>query len=148
MKTTMIPVTRIAVFCCVVMLSSVAWSANDMKDGTFIDSYIGMVWLKNANCFGKLSWAEAKSKVASLASGQCGLTDGSKAGQWRLPTSSQQLAIMPSDIQGFSNPQQSWYWSGDTSSGNSNYAMVMSLGGGMTSELKTTLQNVVPVRSR
>jgi hypothetical protein len=55
MKTTMIPVTRIAVFCCVVMLSSVAWSANDMKDGTFIDSYIGMVWLKNANCFGKLS---------------------------------------------------------------------------------------------
>jgi len=44
----------------------------------------GLVWLKNANCFVEVSWYDSlNSKTPGLASGQCGLTDKSTAGQWR-----------------------------------------------------------------
>jgi hypothetical protein len=48
----------------------------------------GVVWLKDANCFGSQYWSGAKSTAASLDSDTdpCGLTDGSQAGDWRLPT--------------------------------------------------------------
>lgn len=58
----------------------------DNYDGTVTDINTGLVWLKNAWCTGSYSaWSQAMSFVAVLASGQCGLTDGSTAGQWRLP---------------------------------------------------------------
>ena len=38
------------------------------------------------NCFGKEDWASALSDANGLASGSCGLTDGSIAGDWRLPS--------------------------------------------------------------
>jgi hypothetical protein len=58
----------------------------DNANGTVTDTQSGLIWLKNANCFGQMSWTDAEAAVNSLQNGQCGLTDGSTAGQWRLPT--------------------------------------------------------------
>ena len=58
----------------------------DNRDGTVTDNRTGLVWLKNANCFGKQNWRQAMQSAANLADGQCGLRDGSSRGTWRLPT--------------------------------------------------------------
>ena len=58
----------------------------DMGDGTIRDNVSGLLWLKNANCFGTENWVTAMSSAATLASGECSLTDESEAGDWRLPT--------------------------------------------------------------
>ena len=69
--------------------NGVAWpnprfTIND--DGTVTDNLTGLIWLKNANCWGKVNWTTALSNAADLANGACGLTDGSAAGDWRLPS--------------------------------------------------------------
>jgi len=56
----------------------------DNSDGTITDTMTGFHWLKLANCISG-TWAEALTTVNSLASGQCGLSDDSSAGQWRMP---------------------------------------------------------------
>lgn len=58
----------------------------DMDDGTILDNDSGLIWLKDANCFGKKIWSDAMALAASLKDGQCGLNDGSAATDWRLPT--------------------------------------------------------------
>ena len=58
----------------------------DCGNGTIKDTETGLYWLKNANCFGINTWANANKDAAELAHGQCGLTDGSLPGDWRLPT--------------------------------------------------------------
>ena len=50
------------------------------------DTVTGLIWLANANCFGTENYPNAISMVGTLATGACGLTDGSFAGDWRLPT--------------------------------------------------------------
>jgi Protein of unknown function (DUF1566)/Thrombospondin type 3 repeat len=73
----------------------------DMGDGTIRDNDTGLIWLKNANCFGTMAWQEALDAAASLSSGECGLTDGSTAGDWRLPTKD--------ELQGIgTDPQTTW----------------------------------------
>ena len=69
--------------------SGVAWPNPrfvDNGDGTVTDMLTGLFWLKNANCFGTRYWTAALADASTLASGACGLTDGSVAGQWRLPS--------------------------------------------------------------
>lgn len=66
----------------------VAWPSprfTDNSNGTVTDNLTGLVWLKNANCFGGKSWNDALAAANNLATGACGLTDASAAGQWRLP---------------------------------------------------------------
>jgi len=58
----------------------------DNGDGTVTHTKTGLVWLKNANCFGELEWDAAMASAAALSDGQCGLTDGSVPGDWRLPS--------------------------------------------------------------
>jgi hypothetical protein len=64
----------------------------DNKDGTVTDNLTMLIWLKNTNCFGKLDWRGAALAVNGLKEGDCGpnpalvLSDGSSAGDWRLPT--------------------------------------------------------------
>ena len=65
----------------------------DCGNGTVQDTQTGLIWLKNANCLpaGGSDWATAIGRAAKLADGTadgtvCGLSDGSKAGMWRLPT--------------------------------------------------------------
>jgi len=57
----------------------------DNQDGTVTDHVTGFIWLKNAGCFNPANWDGALTDANTLASGVCGLSDGSTAGQWRLP---------------------------------------------------------------
>lgn len=60
----------------------------DRGNGTIYDSVTRLLWLKNATCFSPINctWNLAMDYSRNLASGQCGLSDGSRAGDWRLPT--------------------------------------------------------------
>ncbi|GLH73805.1 hypothetical protein GETHLI_23070 [Geothrix limicola] len=57
----------------------------DNQDGTVTDRLTGLIWLKNAGTFSPTTFPLALAEVGQLASGTNGLTDGSKAGDWRLP---------------------------------------------------------------
>jgi len=58
----------------------------DCGNGTVHDTVTNLIWLKNANCFGMKDYAAANNAAAGLGDGDCGLTDGSSPGDWRLPT--------------------------------------------------------------
>jgi hypothetical protein len=73
----------------------VAWPNprfTDNSNGTVTDNLTGLTWLKNANCFGTQTYASALTFSNSLydgwtgdgSGGDCGLSDSSTAGQWRL----------------------------------------------------------------
>jgi hypothetical protein len=100
----------------------VAWSASryvDGQDGTVTDSLTGLVWLKDAGCFAPAVWASALQDVNQLASGACGLTDGSTAGQWRLPNIVELESLVDASASNpavtagnpFSNVSSGIYWS-------------------------------------
>lgn len=57
----------------------------DNRDGSVTDNLTGLMWLKNANCLGFFSFSDALAATAELADPKCGLTDNSRAGDWRLP---------------------------------------------------------------
>jgi len=56
----------------------------DHHDGTLTDTMTGLVWLKQADCI-RGTWSDALTTIATLATGKCGLSDGSSTGQWRMP---------------------------------------------------------------
>ena len=64
----------------------------DKGDGTVADTVTGLVWLKQADCL-QSTWAEAIAAVQALSSGQCGLTDGSPAGSWRVPSRNEMQSL-------------------------------------------------------
>jgi len=71
----------------------------DCENGAVQDTQTGLIWLKNANCLPASDWAAANRRAAKLADGTadgtaCGLSDGSKAGMWRLPTVAEWQAIV------------------------------------------------------
>ncbi len=87
----------------------------DNGNGTVIDCRSGLTWLKNANCLdivngvdksgGSLTWYAAMDWAAGLGNGLCGLSDGSLAGDWRLPTKTEMMAMIASaKKQGFTMP--------------------------------------------
>jgi hypothetical protein len=81
----------------------VAWPNprfTDNEDGTVTDKMTGLIWLKNADCFGQRSWDSAISDCNGLSSGNCGLTDGSNAGDWRLPNRNELSSLLNSDFYG------------------------------------------------
>jgi len=67
---------------------------SDNGDGTVTDNRTGLIWIKNANCFGEQNLETAMQIAANLADGQCGLSDGSQKGDWRLPTKDEWVAMM------------------------------------------------------
>src|SRR6266542_1773020 len=69
----------------------------DRGDGSVTDNITGLIWLKNANCFSTQTWTQALGDANALANGQCGLTDGSAAGQWRLPNVRELLSLIDYD---------------------------------------------------
>ncbi len=64
----------------------------DNGNGTITDTMTGLVWLKLANCIHS-DWAAAVSQARALASGMCGLTDGSRTGDWRVPNRKEMLSL-------------------------------------------------------
>lgn len=63
-------------------------------NGTVTDTVTGLVWLFQASCFGSKTYEEAFELAAELASGQCGLQDGSRPGDWRLATEEEWEAMV------------------------------------------------------
>lgn len=75
----------------------IAWASprfSDHGDGTVTDNNTGLIWLKNADCFGNRLWADALNDCNNLADGSCGLSDGSTAGDWRLPSVNELLSLL------------------------------------------------------
>ena len=66
----------------------------DCGNGTVTDTATGLIWLKKVDCFPSSNWDDAKKAAAGLKNGDCELTDGSKAGDWRLPTDKEWEATM------------------------------------------------------
>ena len=130
----------VLVCCLMIMASGAAWCGNYEpipSNGTILDSNTGLFWLKNANCFGKQTWDQAMSSAASLKSGSCGLTDGSTAGKWRLPTIDE-LKARQKNQQGFNSVQSYYYWSGSTYSYDISNALEVGMNdGGVYNDVKT-----------
>jgi len=129
----------------------------DNSNGTVTDNLTGLIWLKNANCatVSPKTWANALTNCNSLASGVCGLTDGSTAGQWRLPNVKELQSLI--DFQNvnpalptghpFSNVQEGYYWSATTRAFAPFYAWVVHLSGGYVDRIgKPSSYSVWPVR--
>jgi hypothetical protein len=116
-------------------LSGVAWPGTrftDNLDGTVTDHLTGLVWLKDAGCSGPVHWSTALTVANQLASGTCGLTDGSIAGQWRMPNVNELESLVdvsqanPAIAAGhpFSGIATA-YWSSTTYTAGSSNAMVI-----------------------
>ena len=110
----------------------------DNGDGTVTDNLTGLIWLKNANCPNEVkSWGDAITFANSLydgwtgdgTGGDCDLSDGSVAGDWRLPNAKELLSlvdygisyvpgtpVLPSDHP-FARVQSAGYWSSTTFEG-------------------------------
>jgi len=130
---------------CLMMVATFAWALPGIPNGTVTDG--NLVWLQNANCFGDQTWNQAMLNAASLKSGSCGLTDGSKAGQWRLPTKDELVRRQQSQ-QGFNNIQGNVYWSSSTYEGTSFAYSVNMSNGKVGFDAKGHSFYVWPVRSR
>jgi hypothetical protein len=137
----------------------VAWPSprfTDNNNGTITDNLTGLVWLKNANCFGTRTWAQALNDANTLANNHCGLSDGSTAGQWRLPNVNELESLINDaqpksaswlNTQGFSNVQSDWYWSSTTNADDTDYAYFVGMSNGyMDYDDKDSTYYVWPVR--
>lgn len=65
----------------------------DCGNGTVTDTVNGLVWLKDASCFTTQDFPTANDQAAALSHGQCGLSDGSRTGDWRLATPAEWDAV-------------------------------------------------------
>ncbi len=143
----------------------------DNNNGTVTDNLTGLIWLKNANCTdtvgginknvtdieGKLSWLSALTWCNNLAATSCGLTDGSTAGQWRLPNRfeleslldlSKDRPPLPAEHP-FNNVKSDYYWSSTSEVLiATSYAWYVSMASGLVrSAVKTDTNYVWPVRA-
>ncbi len=148
--------------------SHTSYRYTDNGDGTVTDNRSGLIWLKNANCFGRQKWKTAMQSAANLAHGQCGLGDGSRAGMWRLPTKDELEAMIDEKYRkpysqpalsnaagtgpwkegdAFSGVQSDGYWSSTPLASATYYAWDVNLDDGYVySDLKTSTGYVWPLR--
>ncbi|MBF0400410.1 MAG: SEL1-like repeat protein [Magnetococcales bacterium] len=121
----------------------------DNGNGTVSDNKKGLVGLKNANCFGKMKWLEARDVVYALANGSCQLTDGSHAGEWRLPTMREMQILLDWQESGLFEEVQSssYYWSSTLHEANPNHVWYLLPDRGMLYNGSQERKNLVwPVR--
>lgn len=131
----------------------------DNGDGTVADNLTGLVWLRNANCFGQRNWDQAMADPSGLASPSCNLSDGSLSGDWRLPNINELYSLISYESEDYSTPpipgghpfvnlEQAQYWASTTLGQDSERAWSQSFtGGGMHSYYKDDTDKYVwPVR--
>jgi hypothetical protein len=128
----------------------------DNADGTVLDHLTGLIWLKNANCFGTRTWGQAISDCYGLFATHCGLSDGSVAGDWRLPNRRElfslidESTITPALPAGhpFTNVQIDSYWTSNSRGGLVTYQAwsVSMVIGAMAYEPEIVEHYVWPVR--
>ena len=134
----------------------------DNQDGTVTDNLTGLTWLKHANCFGMIDRQRAHLAVNDLKDGDCGpdpaliLSDGSSAGDWRLPTMSELCSLidfsrrdpaLPSGHM-FSAFPPGYHWSATTLESHSGLAWIVYFASGTTcyEDVSHQAGHVLPVR--
>jgi hypothetical protein len=125
---------------------------SDNDDGTVTDRLTGLVWLEDAGCntffsgddtaANRRPWDDALTAANSLSTGYCGLSDGSSAGDWRLPNVRETLSLIDYSQTGpalpsghpFDNIQTlNWgYWSSTTPPSATHAAWVIYVASGGT----------------
>jgi len=130
----------------------------EICNGTVTDNLTGLTWPRALDCVGGNTtqiWANALAAANALADGStegCGLSDGSVAGDWRLPNRNELTSLLDSGTSGpalpaghpFVNFSVSYYWSSTTSAGNAGNAWVVSFNdGSVNSVLKSLVFNFV-----
>ena len=142
----------------------VDWPAprfTDNLDGTVTDNLTGLIWLKDANCatfFAPIDFEDALAEANGLSQGFCGLTDGSVAGDWRLPNIKELLSLvdygesspaLPSGHPFGTSVQSSVYWSSSSAAINPFFAWVVIMNSGTSTinVFRDSLHFVWPVRS-
>ncbi|MBF0178232.1 MAG: DUF1566 domain-containing protein [Magnetococcales bacterium] len=137
----------------------------DNGNGTVTDNLTGLIWLKDAGCStingaGGVIWSSALTNANALASGACSLTDGSAAGQWRLPNrlelqslfdySRPSAPLLPSSHPFTGVSTTNYYWSSSSSAADSSTAWTVHFVNAVTdasSHNKTSSSHLVwPVR--
>lgn len=109
-------------------------------NGTVTDNLTGLIWLQDGNCtdffdgdtivVNDRPWNDALIAANNLSTGKCGLTDGSVAGDWRLPNLRELQSLIDygefnpalSDGHPFTNTILNNYWSSTTDAGSTDYA--------------------------
>ncbi|MEI6209705.1 MAG: DUF1566 domain-containing protein [Desulfuromonadales bacterium] len=141
----------------------------DNGNGTVTDNLTGLIWLQNANCSAiiagitntgtGLPWGYAITWSNGLASGACGLTDGSVSGQWRLPNVTELESLidlnsnnpaLPAGYLSYFNGVQASdvYWSSSIYAGSTAYAWYVTMNdGGVNNDGAPKSYYVWPVRA-
>jgi hypothetical protein len=106
--------------------AGIAWPDprfTDNGDGTITDNLTGLIWLADPECIGRKEWFDALSATNALADGTCGLSDGSAAGDWRMPNFLELMSPAHMGVSdflswlesyGFQDMQAFAYWSSTT----------------------------------
>ena len=116
-----------------------------------------------------MNWVDARNAVAALADGQCGLTDKSSPGDWRLPTKQEWEVMLDQAVENgcsapffpdtlgagccgvdpcaFSGLESGHYWSSTAvANGPGSVWLANLFGGGFFSDTKSDPHLVWPVR--
>ena len=127
----------------------------DNSDGTVKDNVTNLIWLKDSDCFGGKTWSAALAASNALASGTCGLTDGSTAGAWRLPNAKELQSLLdfghvdpalPAGAPFIGMPSQ-LYWSSTSHAVDGVFAWYVSvMDGAVSNAWKGNAMHVWPVR--
>jgi hypothetical protein len=127
----------------------------DNDDGTVTDNLTGLVWLKDTTRFTPRAWVQALNACNGLADDGVALTDGSVAGDWRLPNNKELRRLIdfgssrPALPGGhpFIVPSSGSFWSSTTSMNNVGRAWkILIEDGEMRNDQKGTANFVWPVR--
>ena len=134
----------------------------DNQDGTVTDNLTKLIWLKNPDCFGIIDWRSAVQAAKGLKNGDCGpkpelvLSDGSSAGDWRLPTMGELCTLIdfsrrdPALPEGhlFGGILPGYHWSATRIEAHSELAWIVYFESGTTcyEDIKNRAGHVWPVR--
>jgi quinol monooxygenase YgiN len=128
----------------------------DLGNGTVTDNLTGLFWLRNANRFNEVPWAQALTECQKLAGGSHGLSDGSQPGDWRLPNVDELLSLVNLDntsgppiphVNPFTGLQPANYWSSSSVSSAPALGWYVAMAvGPHVFDLKVNSMRVWPVR--